>query len=98
MDGTLALSIVLGLGLAAANGIASIVVLRRAAELPMASFIRRVFGSLGLRMFVLFIVVALILWQVQVHPLGFAFAFIGGLVIALVVEMWIVLKWARSQT
>lgn len=91
------LSVVLGLALAAGNGAVSLLVLRRAYGQPTAVFLKRVFGSLGLRMLALLVIVALILWLTPVDPLGFVLAFVGGLVAALMTEMWIVLKWARVQ-
>lgn len=97
MDVRLLLSIGLGLGLAAANGLASLWVLKRAVNLPNPRFIQRIFGSLGVRMVVLLLLMGLILWLVPVHVLGFAIAFVIGLLIALGIEMWIVLRWARTR-
>ena len=97
VNASLVLSVALGLVLASVNGFVSIMVLRRAMDKPTGVFLKRVFGSLVLRMAALLVIVGFVLWQIPVQPLAFGLAFIGGLVAALGVEVWIVLRWARAR-
>lgn len=96
VNSTVALSAALGLGLASANLVVSLLVLRRSMGLPSRQFIGRVMGSLGLRMLALFVLVTLVLWLTEVDALAFGLAFVVAVAVGLVAEMWILLRWTKS--
>ena len=87
MDGSILLSVLLGVGIAVANMAASFATLKRAVAQPTNQFMKIFFRGMGLRMLAVLIVVLLIFWLLPIHGLAFALAFSIGLAIGLGVEV-----------
>lgn len=89
-------SLVVGIGLGAANGALSVVIARLALTRPQKAFLAIVLGGMAVRMVALLVIVALVLLfvPVQVGP------FVGGLLVAfmlgLVAEARFLMKRAQS--
>ena len=83
--------------LALANGAVSLVVIHSSKDLPSARFMGRVLGSVGLRMLITFMLAVVILLFTRVEALAFGAAFVAGVVVSLVLEMWFLLRWARQM-
>lgn len=92
MEGNLILGVVLGGSLALANGLLSFRTLRQAAHVPVRQFAALVFKGMGLRMLLVLVVVALVLWQVPVHLQAFVWTLVAGLVLGLVLEVWMLMR------
>jgi hypothetical protein len=87
-------SILIGLTLALANGAVSLVVLHSSRGLPGMRFMGRVLGSVGLRMLATFLLAVVVLLFARVDALFFGAAFVAGVVVSLVLEMWFLLRWS----
>ena len=92
MQGSLTLSIILGVGLAGANIVLSIVYAKRAMRAPSARFVGAVFKSMGLRMVGMLATLILVFLLIPVHAVAFAVSFLSVALIGLVIEVRILMR------
>ena len=97
MQGNIALSIVLGIGLAGANIALSTVYLRKAMRAPSAQFVGAVFKGMGLRMVGLLGTLILVFLLVPVHAMAFALSFLTVTIVGLAVEVRMLLRTSRPS-
>ena len=98
MQGNIAFSIVLGLGLAGANIALSFAYMKKAMRAPSAQFVGALFKSMGLRMFGLLSTLILVFLLVPVHALAFAAAFLVVALVGLAVEVRMLVRASRTET
>lgn len=89
-------SLVLGIGLALANGIASYVLLRYAEKQAYKTFIMIVLGGMVLRLMVVLALVAVLLVTDSVSRLPFVIAFFATFAVVTIAEVTAILKRAPS--
>lgn len=92
MQGNIALSIVLGIGLAGANVALSIAYMKKAMHAPSARFVGAIFKGMGLRMVGLLGTLILVFLLIPVHAIAFAVSFLLVAVLGLVVEVRILVR------
>ena len=91
MQGNVALSILLGIGLAGVNVALSLAYMKKAVRPPSAQFVAAVFKGMGLRMVGLLGTLILVFLLLPVHAVAFAASFLAVAVIGLVVEVRILM-------
>ena len=97
MEGNIALSIVLGIGLAGANVAISIAYMKNAMRAPAARFVGAIFKGMGLRMVGLLGTLILVFLLIPVHAVSFAVSFLAVAIVGLAVEVRILLRSNRAN-